>query len=141
MLTLILALLLQRGMPATVGPRAGSDLNIIPLLQGKIIDDLKQPARVHLRLKDERRNETIQETDSFANGTFYLKNVEFGMYVISISDPRYLLKDVHLDLPDASAASTDIIIQLVRNGGAPAAQNNRTVYLDELDKLNMTAIA
>jgi tetratricopeptide (TPR) repeat protein len=141
MLTLILALVLQRGMPATIGPRAGADLNIIPHLQGKVIDDLKQPARVHLSLKDERTNTVITSTDSFANGTFYLENITFGLYVLSVSDPRYLLKDTHLDLRDASAASSDIIVQLVRNGGAPAPQNNRTVYLDELDKLNMAAIA
>lgn len=140
MLTLILALMLQRGAPG-ISRSTAADLNIIPHLQGKVIDDLKRPARVHLTLKDDRNNEVVASTDSFANGTFYFDNITFGLYVISVSDPRYLLKDTHLDLREASAASTDIIIQLVRNGGAPAAQSNRTAYLDELDKLNMAELA
>jgi len=144
MLTLILVLALQTARP--VAPEAAGVLKETRLFQGKVIDDLKQPARVHLILKDDRNNQVLARTDSFANGTFYFEGpfvvndkryVPSGEYVISVTDPRYLFRDV----PLIGTGHMHITIDLVRSGGAPAVPSNRTAYLDDLDRLNMDEIA
>lgn len=91
---------------------------------GKVVDDQKQPVIVMVRIKPKlekgsdlgRVNSTIS-TQSFANGTFRFENVMPGVYVISVSDPRYLLKDVHVDLREPEDLGREVAFVLERNDG------------------------
>ena len=110
-------------------------------LQGKVIDDQKQPTTVTLSLKAESTGNVLATTRSFANVTFRFEGLHYGDYVISINDSRYLLRDMHLSLHDMTTASQELTIPLVRNNAPPTAPSARDAYLDELRRLNLADVA
>lgn len=64
-----------------------------------------------------------------------------GVYVISVSDPRYLLKDVHVDLREPEDFGRDVAIVLERNDGTVHGAAPVPADLADLDKLDMTKLA
>jgi len=150
-LSLFLAIVIQSlGLAqrrGNIGAPSVSDMQAYRV-QGKVVDDQKKPVIVVVRLRPEIErgadlglvNSTVS-TQSFSNGTFFFDNVAPGMYVVSVADARYLLKDIHIDLREPENFARDIAIVLERNDGTVHGPAPLPADLANLDKLDMTKLA
>jgi tetratricopeptide (TPR) repeat protein len=108
-------------------------------LKGKVVVGLDEPVLTIVNLRD-IGGSIINSTQSFANGTFRLNNVQLGTYWISIEDSRFNLYEDRLLLREPGDTARELVIRLTRLGeGAAVPELNAALYEIDAESLKKTA--
>jgi len=87
-------------------------------IRGKVVVGLDEPVITQVTLRNV--NGGGVGTQSFANGTFRINNVPFGVYWISVVDSRFNLYENQFLLRQAKDSERELLIRLTRRGESAA---------------------